>query len=141
VTQQPGHTILEHPSDIGIEATGATLAEAFEQAASGMMEIILDTAFVQSVQSRTINLHADDYEQLLVKWLTEILYLYDGQQFVSGSFQITILKNTMLTATIRGEVFHPDRHRTRLDVKAVTYHQMTIEEHLPGARVRVFLDI
>ncbi len=137
----PGFTILEHPADMGIEATGETLAQAFEQAASGMMSIILDVSTIEKKETRSINLQAGDIEQLLVKWLTEILYFYDGQQFVACSFSIHILKETDLEATINGEQFQAEKHQTKLDVKAVTYHQILVQQNESEARVRVYFDI
>jgi SHS2 domain-containing protein len=44
-------------------------------------------------------------------------------------------------ATVRGEDLDATRHHTRLDVKAVTYHQLDIQEFAGQSRVRVFLDI
>ncbi|MBI5216017.1 MAG: archease [Ignavibacteriae bacterium] len=138
---KPGFTILEHPADMGIEATGETLAQAFEQAAMGMMSIILDVSTVEKKDTRTINLRAGDIEQLLVKWLTEILYLYDGQQFVPCSFSIQKLSETNLEAKINGEQLQQEKHRTKLDVKAVTYHQLSIKHSVNDVTLTVFLDI
>jgi SHS2 domain-containing protein len=138
---KPPFTILEHPADLGIEATGATLAEAFENAAAALMSIILDTSTVQLRETREITLFASDREQLLVKWLSEVLYLYDGQRFVGKEFKVLPIAETRLQASVRGEAFATEKHSTRLDVKAVTYHQLKIEEDAHGARVVVYLDI
>ena len=115
--------------------------EAFEQAAIGLMSTILDVELVECRESRAISLQATDREQLLVKWLTEILYLYDGLKFAAACFQINELTPTSLSAKVLGEPFSEDRHVTRLDVKAITYHQLLCEENEVGSRVRVFLDI
>ncbi len=138
---QTGFTILEHPADLGIEARGTTLNEAFEQSAIALMSIILDLSTVSSIESKRIELTATDIHHLLVKWLTEILYLYDGQQFVANRFSIDYLDSTTLRATISGEKLSLEKHQTILDVKAVTYHQLSVIETNEGATVRVFLDI
>ncbi len=135
------YRILEHPADLGIEAEGATLCEAFANAARALMSIILDPAGIELCEERKVEIHAVDTEQLLVKWLSEILYLYDGLGFIGKEFDIRQMNDTHLLAVVRGEMFDGKKHRTRLDVKAVTYHQLTIEEGKQGARVRVFLDI
>lgn len=136
-----GYQLIDHPADLGIEANGQSLSEAFEQAASGLMSVILDVELVQCRDSRVISLQATDLEHLLVKWLAEILYLYDGMKFAAARFQIDELTSTSLAAKVFGEPFSEDRHVTRLDVKAITYHQLLCEENETGARVRVFLDI
>jgi SHS2 domain-containing protein len=138
---QPGFVILDHPADLGIEARGRTLAEAFEQAAIALMSIILDLTTVEPKELRRVQLKATDQEQLLVRWLEELLYLYDGENFVGSKFVIEELGPNDLNASVRGEPFSEAKHLTRLDVKAITYHQLLVQQNQEGARVRVFLDI
>ena len=138
---EAGYAILEHPADLGIEARGATIVEAFQNAARALMSIILDDSKVEACEVREISTRAIDAEHLLVKWLSEILYLFDGQQFVAKEFLITELTSQRLEATIRGERFSKVRHQTRLDVKAVTYHQLEVRQGEHEVTLKVFLDI
>ena len=117
------------------------MAQAFEQAAIGLMSVILDLTSVEARLSRDVTLEASDLEHLLVKWLAEVLYLYDGEKFVSREFSVSELRQDSLRATVLGETFVGEKHVTRLDVKAVTYHQLIVEETNTGCRVRLFLDI
>jgi SHS2 domain-containing protein len=135
------YKILEHPSDLGIEARGASLAEAFQNAAQGLMSIILDLSSVEPSEERELAINSSDLDQLLVNWLSEILYLYDGQRFICRDFIIQKLTPTGLKAKVRGEIFSENTHRTKLDVKAVTYHQLFVQENKNGGLVRVYLDI
>jgi SHS2 domain-containing protein len=137
----PGYDILEHPADVGIEARGASLAEAFAQAAEGLMSLILDPAHVVQRESRRIDLTASDTEQLLVRWLSEVLYLFDGCGFAASRFEVQLRAPASLTATVHGEVFSPSRHTVRTDVKAVTYHLLHVRQDPEGCVVRVYLDI
>ena len=136
-----GFRILDHPADLGIEAYGKTVAEAFEQAALGLVSIIVDASSVEARECREVTLRGSDREQLLVRWLQEILYLYDGEHFIGGRFQISQLEPGWLQALVYGEPFDPKHHQTRLDVKAVTYHQLKVLEGTGNSSVRVFLDI
>jgi SHS2 domain-containing protein len=70
-----------------------------------------------------------------------VLYLYDGEKFVSKEFSVSELRPHSLRATVVGETFVAKKHVTRLDVKAVTYHQLVVEETNSECRIRVFLDI
>lgn len=133
--------ILEHPSDLGIEVRGSTLEEAFSGAAAGLISIILDLTSVESKIEKEININAEDIEQLVVKWLSEILYLYDGQHFVCSEFNIRQLKRNYLNAIVRGEEFCEKKHHPRLDVKAITYHQLLVKEDDKNVIIRVFVDI
>jgi len=139
--RSPGYTILEHPSDLGIEARGRTLPELFQQAATALFSIIVEPATVSEKEQREVVIAASDVEHLLVRWLTEILYLYDGTGFVCKDFRIESLSGTNLKATVLGDTLSPSVHRTRLDVKAVTYHQLAVRQDADGWVARVFLDI
>lgn len=138
---QPSFTILEHPSDMGIEARGATLAEAFRNAARGLMSIILDEKTIDSKKMVNIALTAIDREQLLIRFLNEVLFQYDGAGFVTNDVNFSHFSGTKIEGQLLGEPFDCRRHRPRLDVKAVTYHQLQVTNERGGARVRVFLDI
>ena len=134
-----GFTIIEHPSDVGIEARGASLKDAFVQAAYGLMSIIVERETVYEAETKTVVLASTDYERLLVKWLSELVYLYDGNHFLAAGISIDTLTHDGLSATIRGETFDASRHRVLVDVKAVTYHQLVVDpEH---NFVRFFLDV
>jgi len=136
-----GYEILEHPADLGISARGESMQEAFEEAAKGLTAIILDPATIRPQTALPVSITASDREQLLVRWLSEVLYLFDGKRFPCAEFTIHELGPTWLVATVRGEDLDASRHHTRLDVKAVTYHQLDIQEFAGQSRVRVFLDI
>ena len=136
-----GFTLLEHPADMGIEAHGSNLKEAFEQAAVGLIAIILDPYIIENIETKKVQIYASDFEQLLVKWLTEVLYFYDGKKFASGKFEIETLTPKSLTAIIKGENFNNTKHTTKMDVKAITYHQILVQEKGDGGLIRVYLDI
>lgn len=138
---EAGYLILDHPADLGIEARGNTPAEAFEQAARGLISVIVDPDSVRPVQSRSVKIEAGDHQQLLVRWLTEVLYLYDGLKFVPRDFKIEGISSRILKAQVRGEPFDCLRHTVRLDVKAITYHQLEIRRRGSGHWLQVFLDI
>ena len=136
-----GYRILEHPSDTGIEAQGRSMKDAFEFAALGLLSIIVDTDSVVPLEHRFVHLGGSDPENLLVKWLSEILYLYDGEDFLTSYVSIIRVSATELEATVAGERVDEKRHRLKTDVKAVTYHQLKVEQMPDGYLVRVFLDI
>jgi len=133
--------VLEHPSDLGIEATGATLAAAFEQAALGLISVIAEAESIGECEERMVELEAQDSESLLVRWLSEILYLYDGEDFLLKKPRIETIEGTRLIARLRGEKYNPGKHRLKLDVKAITYHQLSIKSTNGTTTVRVFFDI
>jgi SHS2 domain-containing protein len=135
------YAFLDHPADLGIEAHGLTAAEAFLQAARGLVAVMVDPATITPSVSKQVEVTAADREHLLVRWLSEILYLYDAEHFIAGDISIDKLRDDLLRATILGEIFAPPRAGVRTDVKAITYHQLSITSDSTGCTVRCFIDI
>ena len=133
--------ILEHPADIGFRAFGATLPELFSEAAMAMLAIAGDPEAAQPRESYLLAVQSGDRESLLFDWLSEVLYWFDGKRIAFREFEVTKFSDTSLEATAAGEPRDAERHRARLIVKAVTYHQLKIEQREGLWVAEVFLDI
>jgi len=133
--------LLAHPADIGIEATGATLPEAFTHAADGLMSLIVEPSTVHGRHMREIVLEGNDLEHLLFLWLSEILYLTDGEQFLVRHATVTSVSPSHLRAIVVGEPLDRSRHVFRRDVKGITYHQLAVAQTGGEHTLRVFVDI
>jgi SHS2 domain-containing protein len=136
-----GFRILEHPADMGLEMWGPDLAEVFRQAALGLTSVIVDPASVRDRETRTLSISGTDIENLLVRWLSELLYIYDGEGFLVRDVEIRKLHDSALEATLRGEKLIDGTHQFRTDVKAITYHQLNVGVEKKVWTARVFLDI
>lgn len=133
--------ILEHPADIGFRAFGATLEDLFAQAAVAMLSIACDLAPVAPRIEYELSAGGADYESLLVNWLSEVLYWFDGKRIVLRELQVTHLAPDSIRALARGEPRDAGRHSSKLIVKAVTWHQLKIARHNGGWLAEVYLDI
>ena len=134
------YNTFEHTADVGIEARGATLEEAFANAARGMFSIIVDGSDISAREKREISLEAAmDEEQLLVDWLSELLYVHDVEGLVFDSFDITI--DDGLQAVARGEPYSREKHGYGSEIKAVTYHLLAIKRTKKGVEINVLFDI
>jgi SHS2 domain-containing protein len=133
--------LLDHPADIGFEACGATVREMFEMAVQALASLIVEPEGVRETLERPLELLAGDREQLLVRFLSEVLYLFDAEKFVPRSASVRAMNDCSMTVVLKGETFDPQRHSTKLDVKAITYHQLAIEKTDQGYCARVFVDV
>jgi SHS2 domain-containing protein len=136
-----GFRILEHPADMGLEVWGPNLAEVFRLAALGFTSIIVDPVSVGDRERRIVSVRGTDIENLLVRWLSEILYLYDGERFLVSDIEIRSVNETALEAVLKGEKASSDIHQFKVDVKAVTYHQLKVVREGEVWTARVFFDI
>ena len=133
--------ILEHTADIGFRAWGAAPAELFENAARAMMSIAAGRAGFGGESKLTVEVDGEDYPDLMVNWLSEILYLFDANEFAPRAFSVDAISPRRLRATLSGEVRDPERHRWELIIKAVTYHQLQAGEKNGRWEAEVYLDI
>jgi len=139
---EPGYRILDHPADIGIESWGSTFAEALSMAVSGLVSILVDPATVEPTEQKFISVSAPDSEALVVRMLSEVLFLFDAQLFVPKSLTVTSDSVTSLQGTVNGEPLREGKHRMRMDVKAVTYHQVSVRRQAgAGIFITAYLDI
>lgn len=133
--------ILEHTADVGFQAWGAEPGELFANAAWAMMAIAAEDDPVSQSTQRVIEVAGEDYPSLLVNWLSELLYLFDSDEFVAGTIEVESIKPDYVKARLTGEPRDPARHRWKLIVKAVTYHGLEVGRSGSGWTARVFLDI
>ncbi len=135
------YRVLEHTADIGFEAFGATPQGVFANAAYALMNFIVDREAIQAKEQVPIHVEGSDSPSLLVNWLSEILYLQDTEGWLFREFEVQALQETSLDAVARGEKRDPVRHRLKLLVKAITYHQLALEKTAQGWRAQVYVDI
>ncbi|MFW6121886.1 MAG: archease [Petrotogales bacterium] len=133
------YELIEHTADVAIKAYGKTVAKAFENAAIGMFDIITDNSTIDDIGQYDIQIEATDKEQLLVDWLSELLFLSSAKNLVFGNFNVTI-KDEHLTARVFGEEFDSSKHRIGTEIKAVTYHMLEVHNRQPYY-VQVLFDI
>ncbi|MEM2908174.1 MAG: archease [Candidatus Hadarchaeales archaeon] len=135
---------VEHPSDIGFRAYGRTLAQAFENAALALFEIMVDTSKVEPREKVEIELEAEDEQALLYDWLDKLLYFHDARGLVLSKFEVelsSLPRGMKLKAKAWGERFDPAKHPERTAVKAMTYHMMEIKLGSDGCMVQAVVDI
>lgn len=138
--------VLEHTADVGFEAYGATREEVFRNAGRALMNVIVDLDSVEPRERVPVAARAREPAGLLVTWLSEIVYLYDTEGWLFTDFEVSGLaggsEGWSVAAMGIGERFEPGRHQIKLLVKAITYHQLALEEIGEGHwRGRVYVDI
>ena len=132
---------IDHTGDLGMLVFGADLHELFAHAAWGLFDLMTDAERIESRISRGLTVEAIDLEDLMVRWLGELLYAYDTDRFLTASAAFHALEPTRLRATLHGEPFDAARHPIDTEIKAVTYHQIAVERLDTGWQARVIFDI
>ena len=120
---------------------GVDLRELFAHAAWGLLDLMTEAERIRPNDSRHLSVEAIDLEDLMVRWLGDLLYLYDTDRFLTTNVTFQALGPTSLRATLRGEIFDAARHPIDTEIKAVTYHQVAVERLETGWQARVIFDI
>ena len=138
----PPFEVLEHTADIGLRAWGKTREALFENCALGLAEI-LDRSGNGEVAEGTgrvaVELHATDIEALLVEWMNEVLFALEGEEACLHGSRITEITEAELRAQIELSACAGIPEATEL--KAATYHQLSILETPRGWEATVYFDV
>lgn len=133
--------VLEHTADVGFEAFGRSPEEAFANAGRALVSLVVDLDTIRPSQQLALEVEGSDPLSLLVNWLSEILYLHDAEGWLFCDFSVQQWAENKIVAVGRGEKFDRQRHRAKLLLKAITYHQLALEETRQGWRAQVYVDI
>lgn len=135
------YDLLEHTADIGILVAGVDLAEIFAKAAVALADLQFDPASVRGRTPREVELEDADHECLLVRWLNELIFIRETEDFLWSAVWVEIALPGRLRALLEGEPFAESRHTPRMGVKAATYHQLQLEQTPAGMLARVIFDV
>jgi SHS2 domain-containing protein len=132
---------FEHTADLGLRIRAADLPTLFAEAAQALFSVIVeDLATVCPLQPIDVRLEENDCELLLFDWLKELLYHFDAEHMLFGKFEVK-LDGGSLTATAWGEPLDRTRHVLEHEVKAITYHGLSVVEVEGGWEAEVIVDI
>lgn len=132
---------LDHTGDLGILVYGGNLEELFSNAAEAFFDIITDVRRIRESTERIIRAQGPNLEELMVRWLGELLYVHDVDGLLFRSFSIDELRDGSLKARARGEAFDEKRHVMKTEIKAVTYHQIQVRKEKGRWRARIIFDL
>ena len=136
-----GHETFEHTADIGIRAWGNEFSEVFEEAAKALFSVIVDLNTVSVRQRLNLELTAESGEELFLKWLKELLFIFDTKHLLLSGFKIHQLTPQKLQAQVGGEFLDNAKHALGREVKAITLHQFKLVKEKSRYLAEVILDI
>jgi SHS2 domain-containing protein len=135
------YEFIEHTADIRLRAVATDQKALFLELVSGMNEFLFGEGDYSAqsgkmIVDEVIELHAPDEVALLVDWLSQILLLTAINHGRVIPLEITHISKTALCATVR--VYAATQVE---DIKAVTYHGLSIGETPQGLEACVTFDI
>jgi SHS2 domain-containing protein len=130
---------LDHTADIRLRVRSPTLGSLFGETAMAMMTIVYGESR-PGKEERTMEIGAENTEDLLIDFLSEILFLSEVEYLVFSSINVHIAGN-VLRASLKGEPFDPERHRGGTEIKGISYSGLKIVKEDEGYVLDILFDV
>ncbi|MDN5357309.1 MAG: protein archease [Candidatus Methanomethylophilaceae archaeon] len=129
---------LEHTADAFVRCTGSTLEECFANAAYAMFDQTVDLRGVSPERAVHTETDGDTPEERLYNFLSELLFIQETERIFLCRFSVRFSGDSVI-CDAEGESLDLGKHKTRTEVKAVTYHMLDVDAKTPS--VTILFDI
>ena len=141
MVKKPAYELINHTADVGIHVFGHSAKSLFQNAAMALMDQLVEITGLVAREKRQIAIQGNDWPDLMVNWLREILYLWVGEECFAQSIHIESIVEKRLTAHLWVDPFSFERHTLHSEIKAVTYHQVQVFENGNRWEAKIIFDI
>jgi Uncharacterized conserved protein len=128
------YELVDHTADLMVKAFGNTLEECFGNAGYALFDQTVDLSNIRPMTSVTIEVSGDHPEDRLYSFLSELLFMEDCEGLILCELDVRF-DNDKVICNAKGEYLDKSIHRVRGEVKAVTYHMMSIDPEEPSVTV------
>jgi SHS2 domain-containing protein len=134
------YEVFSHTADTGIVAYGACPREVFENAAYAMFDLMFGIDGREGGVRVRVSVSAPTVEDLLVDWLSVLLFEAETNDLAFCSFEIDRFEEDSLTGWAAGFPV-ADVELSGPPIKAVTYHELTVQKTVTGWSAQVIFDV
>jgi tRNA nucleotidyltransferase (CCA-adding enzyme) len=120
-----------HVADVGVRGHGASMAQAFEQAAVALTAVIAEPAAIEPRETVDISCEAPDPGILLADWLNALVFEMATRGMLFGRFEVRT-DGRRLTARAFGEPVNVERHSPAAEVKGATLSELDVAQDADG---------
>ena len=135
-----GYEAIEHTADLAIRVWAPDLRGLIEQAARGMLDLMLDDPPAASGYSEVVASGADA-EEIVVDSLREVLALLNIEGRIPVSIDAVQVDGGRARLRVGVVGLDAGRHSLMQEIKAVTYHGLEVVETEQGLTVTVVFDV
>jgi SHS2 domain-containing protein len=125
---QKKYRITKHQNELAVRISGNSQADLFANSAFALFDVMTDPTTVETKERIPLEIEGTDRDDLMVNWMRELLYLYQGSGYLLKEFKISQVKETVVKAEVSGEKIDPDRHEIKQEIAAVAFHKSRIEK-------------
>lgn len=134
--------VLDHTADLAVRIAAESERELFELGAAAVYQLIGRPVPAEAgSKPYPLALAANTREELFHDWLAEILYWFQVRQIMFEEFTFDSLDHYRLRATAQGRKIDVAKSEIRVEIKAVTYHNLHVEQTPEGWTATVIFDV
>jgi SHS2 domain-containing protein len=125
---QKRYRLTTRQSELAVRVAGNSQADLFANSAFTLFDVMTDVDKVDIKERMSLEVEGTDRDDLMVNWMRELLYLYQGSGYLLKEFNIREAKDTLVKAEVCGEKIDPDRHEIRKEIHGIAYHQSRMQK-------------
>ncbi len=135
------YTLIDHTADLGIRVEGSDPADLFRGMAMAMLDQLTELDALEGVEETEITVDGEDWPDLMVNWLRELLYLWFGEEKLVKKVEVLSISEHRISARVASDPYDPTNHTIKKEIKAATYHQLQVKEGPSGWEAAVIFDL
>lgn len=135
------YKLIDHTADFGILVVGKNPQGLFQNAAMALTDQLVEKHDPGGGEQTKLQIRGQDWTDLMINWLREILYLWAGKDVLLHSVEIDTIKENELSASLWFDRYSPERHQLKSEIKAVTYHQAQVRDNGDHWEATIIFDI
>jgi len=131
---------LEHTADIRMRIFAPDLSSLFSESGFALAKILYGGYPLEtSTESFSIEAEGKDLEELIVNFLSELLFLTETEYLVPQKFTLTV--GNSVSGTVDGVLFDRKKHSGGTGVKGISYSGLSLTRTKTGFELIIIFDI
>ena len=138
------YKLLNHTADIRVAVWGKNRKELFANAVGAMFDVMIDIhedEIIKPLEEKTVKITGNDLEDTLINFLREALYLFNGQDWLVIACDPLELTTNKIIARLQGEPYNRQKNLLKTEIKAVTYHGLSVNKSNKSWQAKVVFDV
>ena len=132
---------IEHTADLGIEVEADSAADLFSCAGLALFSLMVRPEGIKARDVWEVTVSAEGWENLFHAWLSHLLHRFLQDGFIAVTITVLEIDATHVHARLTGEKLDYERHDFETEIKAVTYHQLSVRNENDHWTARVIFDV
>lgn len=132
-------------ADVAIEAKGKTVEELFESVGKALFDVVGKQPPQEPLRQVSFSVKAPLLEDLLRKWLNELIYIKDNKRLylVHFNFQFSEIEGQMMVQSrLQGVPLNVmSSHQFRVDPKGIAMHGFSVKKQKNEYTAKFIVDV